>query len=138
MTPLTDTNEIRIISYPTLTYRLQFDENRIRGDVDGLEAIEQFVLKTLLTERYTYLIYNWNYGIELQDLFGRSKSFVRAELPRRITEALTVDDRVLAVFGFAFAEPPEKGVVKVSFTVETIFGNVTMDFDYDYAQATFV
>ena len=53
-------------------------------------------------ERYEHLIYSWNYGIELADLFGQPISFCIPEIKRRITEALMQDSRITGVDEFSF------------------------------------
>jgi hypothetical protein len=88
--------------------------------ITGVEAVRQAVKLILNTERCRYPIFSWNYGIELEDLFGRPASFVRPELERRVREALLQDDRVTGVDGFLF-EHGRKGLGCV-FTVRTIFG----------------
>lgn len=50
---------------PSLTWEMDLNSNRIKGKIDGIEAIKQAVEKILLTERYAYRIYSWNYGSEL-------------------------------------------------------------------------
>ena len=50
-------------------------------------------MKILNTERYKNVIYSWDYGVELQDLRGKSLSYVMSEVPNRITDAITADDR---------------------------------------------
>ncbi|MBF1346180.1 MAG: DUF2634 domain-containing protein [Megasphaera micronuciformis] len=80
------------------------------------------VFKILSTERYRYPIYSWNYGIELEDLFGQPIPYVYAELQRRITEALEADDRIISVTGFEFSH--DDGDVFARFDVETIFGTL--------------
>lgn len=112
----------KIIQEPTYTYRLENTNNRIIGYTDNLEAMKQAIYKILFTERYEYLIYSWNYGIELGDLFGKPKPFVYPELKRRITEALMQDDRITGVNNFAFSS--KKGEVTVTFTVHTVFGDI--------------
>ncbi len=47
-----------------------------------------------MTDRYKHEIYNYNYGIELNDLFGKPKEFVKSMLIGRIQDALSVDDRI--------------------------------------------
>jgi len=116
--------EIRVITSPTNTYRLQVNENRITKHVDGLKAMEQCIYKILNTERYKYVIYNWNYGIELDDLYGKPIPYVKAELPRRITEALLVDDRITDVYDFVFNPTNSKNTLSVSFTAKTIHGDI--------------
>ncbi len=90
--------------------------------MDGMEAVKQAVYKVLQTERYKYVIYDWNYGVELEDLFGKAVSFVIPELQRRITEALLTDDRIEAVTDFSFET--EKGSVTAAFRVQTIWGDL--------------
>ena len=95
----------------------------VRGYADGLEAVRQAIFKIIMTERYQYIMYSWNYGIELNDLFGEPMTYVCPELKRRITEALLWDDRIQSVDSFEF-DFPQKGVVHVAFTAHSIFGDV--------------
>lgn len=108
---------------PTHTYQMNLETSRILGYTDGISAMEQAIFKILSTERYQYIIYSWNYGIELQDLFGEPVSYVCPELERRITEALLWDDRIQSVDNFVF-DISEKRVVRTRFIVHTIFGNI--------------
>lgn len=107
---------------PTNTFKLNIDKQIINGNVDNLEAMKQVIYLILNVERYEYIIHSWNYGVELQDLFGMEKNFVLPELKRRITEALLQDDRITAVDDFSFET--NKGKVHVTFTVTTIFGEI--------------
>lgn len=104
------------------SHRMDVDHNIINGSVDELDAVRQAVFKILNTQRYQYLVYSWDYGIELEDLFGEPADYVCAELERRIREALTADDRIESVEGFRF-DISEKRVVKVSFTVHSVYGS---------------
>ncbi len=111
---------------PTKTYKMDFDLNRIRGYTDELEAMRQVIFKILSTERYQYIMYSWNYGIELVDLYGEPISYVLPELERRITEALAWDERILSVDNFQF-HTVKKGEIAVTFTAHTIFGDVATE-----------
>ena len=83
---------IEFVEQPSKTYKMNlYTGERVQGYTDGLEAIKQAVYKILNTERYSYIIYSWNYGIELKDLFGQAMSYVCPELERRVTEAPTQD-----------------------------------------------
>lgn len=117
------TTEIEVVSQPSKNYRMHLDRNIINGSCDGLEAMRQVIFKILNTERYQNIIYSWNYGVELLDLFGEPVAYVCSELQRRITEALTQDDRILSVDDFEF-DVSEKRTVKARFTVHTIFGDL--------------
>lgn len=117
------TTELNVVKQPSKQYKMNMDRNRILGICDGLEAVKQSVFKILNTERYAYIIYSWNYGIELNDLYGQPVMYVCPEIERRIQEALLQDDRITAVDEFEF-DTSKKGVVSVSFTVHTFFGDL--------------
>lgn len=122
---------IDVEEQPTFTYAMKLSGDRVQGYTDGIEAMKQAIFKILNTERYKYLIYGWDYGIELADLFGEAISYVCPELERRITEALLADDRILEVKDFQF-DYPKRHVVHVSFTVETIFGEIQAAKDVNF------
>lgn len=112
-----------IVDYtmPTKTYNLEYDkDSQIRGYCDEEKAMRQAIYKIINTERYKYIIYSWNYGIELADLFGKPIPFVYAEIQRRIIEALLADDRIKDVYDFSFSNKGED--VTVTFTASTIYG----------------
>lgn len=107
---------------PNKTYRMDIDKEKIAGNTDEREAIKQAIYKILNTERYQYVIYSWDYGIELQDLFGEPLPYVYPELERRITEALTWDDRIHSVTDFEFSN--RKGEVLAKFICHTDYGEI--------------
>ena len=118
--------DIEIETQPSLNYRMIFDKDSVIGTVDERDAMKQVIFKILNTERFNYYIYSQNFGIELNDLLGEPLSFVCAELEDRITEALIQDDRIESVSDFNF-DCPRKGEVLATFTVHTIFGDVTAE-----------
>ena len=117
-----DMAAIEKIIIPSLTWKINEERAEVRGTADEKEAMEQAVRKVLQTERYRYAIYDWNYGVELEDLYGKRVSYVIPELKKRIEEALLADDRVTAVTDFSFLQ--EKGSVTAEFVVHTIFGEM--------------
>lgn len=118
--------DFKIEEQPTYTYEMNPESGLIRGYVDGIDAMEQAVYKILSTERYRYIIYSWNYGIELEDLFGQPVSYVCPELERRIREALLWDARIEDVDGFKF-DTSVRGTVHAYFVVHTVFGDLEAD-----------
>lgn len=117
------TEEIELdFDMPSKDYKMNLDSETINGYVDELEAMKQVIYKILNTERYEHQIYSWDYGIELLDLFGMPISYVTSELKRRITEALTQDDRVTSVDSFSFKIT--RKTIHVTFTVHTEFGDI--------------
>lgn len=117
-----DLIQFAVEQQPSYTYKLDIDKGRIRGMTDEADAMLQAIYLILSTERYAYLIYSWNYGVEFKDLIGQPKDYVMSEVKRRITEALLQDDRINDVDGWEF-ETTKKAVV-VTFTVHTIYGDV--------------
>lgn len=117
------TANLEVKSQPSKQHMMILDGNQIVGTCDKLDSVRQAVFKILSTERYEYLIYSWNYGIELKDLFGKSPTYVCPEIERRVKEALLQDDRITSVTDFEF-DTSKRGVVSVSFTVHTIFGDL--------------
>lgn len=115
--------DLEMETEPSVNYKMNIKQDIINGTVDELEAMKQVIYKILNTERYQYIIYSWNYGIELMDLFGMPVIYVIPELERRIIEALIQDERIESVDDFEF-DSSEKRTVKASFTVHTIFGDV--------------
>lgn len=125
MLPKTTTripSSIKVVQQPSKTFRMDMENKRIVGFVDGLDAVAQSVYCTLGTERYEHIIYSWNHGVELQNLTGKPISYVKSELKRRITEALIQDDRISGVDTFDFEV--KQGRLNVSFTVHTNTGEI--------------
>ena len=128
MIPLIDDdlrNDLIVEAAPTHTYKWDYDKKRNADYTDDLEAMKQACYKIVYTERYRHLIYSWNYGIELEDLFGKPLTYVYPELKRRIREALLADDRVSEVDSFIFSH--KRGEVLAEFRVITDFGEFTME-----------
>ena len=112
-------------------YKMNIEKNIINDYCDELESMKQVIYKILNTERYQYIIYSWNYGIELLDLYGEPVDYVCAELERRITEALTQDERIESVDDFEF-DVTTKRTVNVLFIVHTIYGSIDIEKAVNY------
>lgn len=122
------TAPIEDTTYKNKTYNIKPMSNAescLEGYVDGLEAVKQSVNIILNTERYKFLIYSWDYGVELIDLIGKPMPYVMSEIPRRINEALTQDERIERVENFEFEKVRDK--LKVTFTVITNVGDFSAE-----------
>lgn len=124
-------DDFEIEQQPTYTYKMNFKDDSVHGFTDEQEAMKQAIYKILMTERYQYIMYSWDYGIETLDLYGEPVSYVCPELERRITEALLCDERIEDVSDFNF-DTSEKGAVKASFTVHTVFGEVQAEREVNF------
>lgn len=126
-------NLTTVDTQPNTTYRIQIEEERIQGTLsERLAAVEQAAYKILNTERYAHVIYSWNYGVELADLFGKPIPYVLSEIPRRIREALMQDDRINDVTDFDLSyvrsnAQGRRGDVLARFMVRSIYGDIAME-----------
>ena len=112
---------LEVVNQPSLTYRLDFERKRISGKIDNEDAIMQLVMKILYTERYAYVIYSSQYGVELDRLIGKEYDFIVSDLERTITEALLADDRILNITDFT-TEQTSIDRMTASFMVNSIIG----------------
>ena len=108
---------------PSKTYRIVGD--RIDGKADGKTAITQAIDLMLSTERWRHLVYSGDYGMELEELFGKSRPFIAADIERRITESLLQDDRITSVEDFNVTFSGD--TANITCTAVTIFGNVAVE-----------
>lgn len=89
------------ITIPSKTYKLGINEDngndRIIGFVDDKEAIRQAVYHILSIERYTYDIYDDDYGVELEQYIGQDFDYISATIQETLNDALTQDERILDI-----------------------------------------
>ncbi|MDQ0060128.1 DUF2634 domain-containing protein [Paenibacillus harenae] len=106
------------------TYSLDLETGEIGRQIDGLEAVKQFIHKAIQTIRYAYPIYSNDYGCEVQLMLGKaySQGFIQVEMIRMITEALIYDERINRVYEFEIEW--ENDEVKVSFLVDSTLGMI--------------
>ncbi|CAI6087160.1 DUF2634 domain-containing protein [Cohnella sp. JJ-181] len=100
---------------PSRTFSIDLQNARIAGTIDGVEAVRQAVYKILDTDRFAHFIYSTNYGTERR--FGGLYS---NDIERWVSEALLVDDRIMAIENFQTAVSGDEALV--SFTVVSMFG----------------
>ena len=108
---------------PTTTFIIDWSSRQIAGIGTGLDAMRQAVEIILANERFRWQIYDSNFGVELEGLIGDDLDYIKAEIPRRIEEAFSVDSRILSVDNYVFTET-SPGVLSVSFDVQTVYGAI--------------
>ena len=108
---------------PSRTYYLDLDRKRVTSMIDGRDAIIQAVKKILHTERYAYVIYSSQYGVELDRLIGQEYDFIVSDIKRTLTEALLIDNRIISLENF---EMKKTGLdtMEVNFLVNSIEGEI--------------
>lgn len=95
--------------------------------VTGLKALEVWIYKAILTDRFEYPIYSWDYGTELTDLIGQkfSKGLTESEAFRFIKEALMINPYINDVnnLGIVF----DGDTVTIKILVTSVYGEVKID-----------
>lgn len=118
------------LTYKNKTYKIDFKNKTISGYIDELEAVKQTIYSILNSERYEYLIYSFDYGVELQDLIGEDMLYVKADIHRRVEEALKQDDRVVSVDNPQITA--EGDYLYYRATVTTIYGDLEVKKEVGY------
>lgn len=112
--------QLQYVSRPSATWLINRQLMRVQSNTDGLQAVRQAVEIILNTERFRWQIYSDRMGSETDELIGDDSSYIESELPRMVTDALMVDDRVIEVADFAYTTAGD--TMTWSFTVHTVFG----------------
>ena len=106
---------------PSRTWYINKETGRIHGECDGGRSVKQAVEIILNVERFRWQIYRSYSGMQWEGLIGQDPGYVASELQRRITEALTMDDRVRGISDFTYSI--EGNTLSASFTVNTVYGS---------------
>lgn len=109
---------------------IKTEEDRIVGFVDNLEAIKQSIYHILSIERYAYLIYDDNYGVEFEQYIGKDFDYINATIENTLQEALLYDLRILNV-SVDNIKQIDTNIVAIKFTVDTIYGDLIMEVSID-------
>lgn len=113
---------------PSKTYKLDLDKGRIMGFADGQEAVRQAIRKALITPRFKCLIYDNQYGSEIEEAVtanDATREYIRSVIPGFVEDCLKPDSRILGVSNFKF-EFRDDGAY-ISFDADTIFGKVSIE-----------
>jgi len=113
---------------PSLTYRLDLDNGRIVGKVDGLEAVNQAIRKAIITPRFKCLIYDRQYGSEVEEAIiakDATQEYIEAAAEGFIKDALLPDTRILSIYNFAVEV--EGDGVRIAFRADTIYGETEIE-----------
>lgn len=116
---------VEFVTYPIQEWILDDETGELKDVSFELHAISQDVKFYLSTERNKYPIMGSNFGVELDDLIGKDKQYVKAQVKKRIIEALSIDDRITSVSSFNFTQQSPDSL-SVSFVVSTRLGDFSM------------
>ena len=117
-------------------YVWDFERDRFLYDVNGRHillsgnpALEVWIYKALKTERFEYLAYSWQYGIELKPFIGKVMGVQErySELRRVITECLMVNPYIKSIDSFSITSENRAELVRVHITLTTVYGEVEIN-----------
>lgn len=106
-------------------YGMDFETGQLTGEiVEGLEAVKVWIWLALQIPRYRHYIYTWDYGNEFEDLMGRSytKEYIESQARRMTEDCLFINENIRGISDFS--ADMEKDVLTISFTAETIYGDI--------------
>lgn len=109
---------VQTLEQPSRTYKLHYEDGRIVGYTDGIDAVKQAVFKILQTTRGDHYIYNYDYGF--QSMLYLDAAAFQVEMSRQLVEALLQDDRILSVENIVFSFDGDSALI--TFTVVSTFG----------------
>ena len=118
--------DFKIMTQPSKTYALDFENKRIVGKTDELAAMVQAVRKLLTTYRYAERIYSGDYGTELETLIGQPFSYIKAKTRVLLEDAFSADERIRGIRQLEVVQT-ETDVVNIRVTVATEYGEIYVE-----------
>lgn len=106
-----------------------YDVNGRHILLTGNPALEVWIYKALKTERFEYLAYSWQYGIELKPFIGKVMGVQErySELRRVITECLMVNPYIRSIDSFSITPENRAELIRVHITLTTVYGEVEIN-----------
>lgn len=95
--------------------------------LEGAEAVRVWCYKALVSERYRYEIYSYDYGSQLSQLISKSYSpnLTKAEALRYLEECLLINPYVTGIVNGAVSF--EKGKLTITAELETVYGKTELE-----------
>ena len=120
---ITSAEEFKITIEPTKTYKMDFENMRIVGTVDELEAMVQAVRKMVTTPRYSERIYSGDYGSQLRELVGKPFPYIKAKVRQILEDTFSTDDRIKGITKLEVIQT-ENDEVQIRVNVLTEYGEI--------------
>ena len=94
--------------------------------VEGIEAVKIWIWKLFMTTRYREVIFNWDYGSELEGLIGQgyTQGYLNSEAERYVRETIeyNLSDYVTDIRDVVVTF--DEGTLTIEFTAITLYGEV--------------
>lgn len=109
-------------------YEFNFTTGQLTGKIlEGKAALKMWIYKALLTKRYIYPIYSWDYGQDLDELIGQGyeNDYMKSEVERRIQDCLMINKHIKGCHNFNINLINDS--LQINFAVDTTFGEVRVN-----------
>ncbi|MCX4298083.1 MAG: DUF2634 domain-containing protein [Lachnospiraceae bacterium] len=109
-------------------YGIDFETGQLTGEiVEGLEAVKVWIWLALQVPRYRHYIYTWDYGGEYDGVIGQAytEEYLEAEAYHLTEDCLMVNENIEGISDFNIKI--ESSTLYVSFTAETLYGNIDIN-----------
>ena len=109
-------------------FGVDFSTGQLTGKiVEGVEAIKVWCYFALQIARYRFFILSWEYGSEIEDLYGKgySEEHIISEMRRMIEECLLTNTYIETVE--LSNEKYQNGKFSATISVTTIYGDSDSD-----------
>lgn len=113
------------------TWYIDWRTKRINRIATEYEELAQTIQRALMTDRFYYQIYTWQYGSELSDLVGTKQiKFIEGAIKKDIVDALSFEPRVIGVDSVQIKED-ERHNYLVNVQISTTLGTMREELVYD-------
>ena len=105
-----------------------YDDNGNHILFEGNEALKVWCYKALRTERFMYLAYSRNFGIELYPFMAKVMSVGqrKSELKRIIIECLMINPYIVSVDSVTFDETNRNENMEIHIVLTTVYGELVI------------
>lgn len=108
-------------------WNVNFDTRQLTGEtVTGTRAVEVWIWKCLMTERFRHAIYSWQYGSELEQYIGKgiTQEYIDTDVKLAIEDALLINPQIESITNYEGSMDGDK--LLLSFMANTVFGSVSV------------
>ena len=105
-----------------------YDDNSNHILLEGNEALKVWCYKALRTERFMYLAYTRNFGMEVYPFMAKVMSVGqrKSELKRIIIECLMINPYIVSVDSVTFDETNRNENMEIHIVLTTVYGELVI------------
>lgn len=93
------------MAFPVKTWKVDKENNRIVGTIDGAEAYWQWCHKALSTWKENWVYYNQLYGIRNPQRYaGKDRGYIEAHFPKDVWDCVGIHFATTKVDNFEYEE----------------------------------